>query len=78
MRQAQVLDRMRFRMGLPNLLLAGQRDVTLSDLATRMAPNYCRTPVALRFGTKPTGMRVTSFIDLTSTTETSLVTGLAT
>src|SRR5262252_115865 len=41
-------------------------------------PPYWRSAVVLRFGTKPTGILVVSFIVLTSTTETSLVTGLAT
>ena len=39
---------------------------------------YWRTPVTLRFGTNPTGIRATSFSDWTSTTDTSFVTGLAT
>jgi hypothetical protein len=34
--------------------------------------------VTFRFGTKPTGIRVVSFIDAMSTTETSFVTGFAT
>src|SRR5262249_26859697 len=39
---------------------------------------HCSTPVVLRFGTYPTGILATSFSDLTSTTETSFVTGFAT
>src|SRR3954464_11065753 len=39
---------------------------------------YWSTPVVLRLGTNPTGMRATSFRDLISTTETSFVTGFAT
>ncbi len=47
---------------------------------TKVSPPRCywRSAVAFLLGTKPTGTRVTSFIDATSTTETSLVTGLAT
>ena len=43
-------------------------------------PSVCqgRNPVVFRFGTNPTGMRVTSFSDLMSITETSFVTGFAT
>ncbi len=47
--------------------------VTLRPVIT-----YCSNAVVLRFGTKPTGIFAISFIDFTSTTETSLVTGLAT
>jgi hypothetical protein len=43
-----------------------------------MPRTYWSSAVVFRFGTNPTGMRATSFIDLMSTTDTSLVTGLAT
>lgn len=39
---------------------------------------YGAIQTMLRAGAKPTGIRVTSFIDLMSTTETSLVSSLAT
>jgi len=39
---------------------------------------YWSTPVTFRFGTAPTGIRATSFMEAMSTTETSLVTGFAT
>ena len=39
---------------------------------------YGSIPVVFRFGTNPTGIRVTSFRDLISTTDTSFVTALAT
>ena len=42
------------------------------------AERYCSITVALRFGTNPTLIRDVSFIEATSTTDTSLVTGLAT
>jgi hypothetical protein len=44
----------------------------------RRHPAYWRDTVALRLGTKPTGIRIVSFIEAMSTTDTSLVTGLAT
>ena len=42
-------------------------------------PSYCcRKPVVFRFGTKPTGISLISFIVAMSTTDTLLVTALAT
>ena len=48
------------------------------DGAVTWGSVYCSIAVVLRFGTNPTGIRATSFISLMSTTDTSLVTGLAT
>src|SRR5262249_17454452 len=48
------------------------------DAECHVGIRYCSRTVTLRFGTKPTRIRAVSFIDATSTTETSLVTGFAT
>jgi hypothetical protein len=46
--------------------------------AIQSSDGDCSIAVAFRLGTYPTGIRATSFIDLTSTAETSLVTAMAT
>lgn len=51
-----------------------QAGIALSNL--RIA--YGSMPVVFRFGTNPTGIRVTSFRELISITETSFVTAIAT
>src|SRR6185369_7526457 len=58
---------------------------TASPLSTRSTAttitvdtSYGSNTVTFRFGTKPTGMRATSFSERMSTTDTSFVTGLAT
>lgn len=50
----------------------------LDDTLGQLPNCYGSTAVMLRFGTSPTGMRVTSFIDLISTTETEFDAALAT
>jgi hypothetical protein len=54
------------------------RHNTVTETITARTSRYCRIPVVFRFGTYPTGMRVISFNDLISMTETSFVTALAT
>jgi hypothetical protein len=54
------------------------RTVRFEGACTPPRISYGSMPVVFRFGTKPTGMRVTSFRDLISTTETSFVTAFAT
>lgn len=61
-----------------DLLRFASRDEQVVTLDFRLSTSHGSTAVMFRFGTWPTGMRITSFRDVTSTTDTEFEPALAT